>query len=77
MVVIHQVRAARLFFVIVDINFHPAALLGQRGTAISRLEFHTVITWRIMRGGDHHPACGFVIFHSIRNGRGGRISMGQ
>ena len=74
---IHQVRAARPFFIIVEINFHPVALFVQGRSAIGRLELDAVVARGIMGGGDHHPGDGIEIFYGIGDGRRGRVGLRQ
>ncbi len=77
LVEIHQVRAARLLLVIVDVDLHAAALLGQRRPAERALQLDSVVARRVVRGGNHHAADRTEILDRVRNGGRGRIGLGQ
>jgi len=74
---IHQVRAARPFFIIIQINFHPVALFVEGRATIGCLELDTVVARGVMGGGDHHACDGMQVFHCIRDGGGGRVGLSQ
>ena len=62
---IHQVRAAALVFVIVQIHFHTPALFREGGTAVGGFQLDAVITRRVVGSGDHHPAHGVQVSYRV------------
>ena len=77
LVEIHQVGAARAFLVVVDVDFHAPALLGQGGAAVGGFQLDAVVARRIMRGGDHHARDRVEVLHREGNGRCRRIRLGE
>ena len=77
LLVIHQVRAAALFFIIVQVHFHVAALFGQGRPAVGGLELHPIVARGIVRGRDHDPGGGVEVAHRIRNDRCRSVGVGQ
>ena len=72
---IHQVRATRLFFVVVDVDFHAAGLFGQRRTAVGCFQFHAVIARGIVRCRYDDSRNRIQIFDSVRDRRGGSVRL--
>jgi len=74
---IHQVGTARLGFIVIQIDFHAAALLRECRTAIGSLELDAVVARSIMRCSNHDTGNGVHIFDCMRNCRGGSIRLRQ
>jgi len=64
LVKIHQVWPASALLVIGQVHFHPPALLRQGRATVSRLELDAIVTRRIVRRRDHHPADGPQVAHA-------------
>ena len=55
-VIIDQVGAAPLGFIIIQVHFHLSAQFRQRRTAVGGFQFDPVIARRVVGGGDHDAA---------------------
>ena len=53
----------------VEKTFDGPARFGIAGAAIVRFELEPIEDWRVMTGGNHHPADGMQIFNGERNRR--------
>ena len=74
---IHGIGTACLQLVVVDIDFHAAALFGQGRAAERALELDAVVARRVVRGGDHHAGDGALVLDRVGNGRRGCIRVGE
>ena len=62
---IHQVGTARLLLRYRSDKLPPGGIVRAERSRLSGFEFDAVIARRIVRSGDHHPADGVQISHSV------------